>query len=149
MDQMQADTEAVAKNPTPAAIAQLSAKYPQMSQQFKQDYDKLAIDLQQARLNQSILLYAAIQSGNVDTAVGLLNKQADAYQDVGNQQQAIETRTIALFVNDYPATAKITIGILLSSIMGPKKFTDTFEPKGSAEIDWNSIMAEAAVATKH
>ena len=156
MRQMQADTAAVSKNPTPSAIAQLAIKYPAMSENFKRAYDMMNTEQQQARLNQAIPVYAAIQGGNPEVASDLLGKQADAYQSAGQQAQAMQARALSQFVQDHPVAAKMTMGILLAGTMGPDKFTDTFKTVGDerraeelqpATVAEKTGQAQTALAT--
>lgn len=141
------DTRAVAANPTPEAIAQLSVKYPQLAANFKQSFDIMDSQQQQARLQSAIPIYSAVQSGNTDVAVGLLNKQADAYENAGRAQDATQSRTMAKLVQDHPEVAKTTMGLLLSGAMGPDKFATTFGTLGKEGRDQALQPAALAEAT--
>ena len=129
------DSRAVAANPTPEAIASLSIKYPQLASNFKQSFETLDSATQNAKLNQAIPIYSAVQSGNTDVAAGLLNKQADAYENAGRTQDAQQARTMAKLVTDHPDVAKTTMGLMLSGAMGPDKFASTFGTLGKEGRD--------------
>jgi hypothetical protein len=120
------DLAAIHANPTPAAIAQLSIKYPQLSEQFKRSYDMLGAEQQKSKVNMASQAYAALLAGDSDTAASLLNGYADAYRNSGMTQDADAASRLAELVKAHPETAKTTAGLYLSAAMGPEKFTENF-----------------------
>lgn len=142
---------AVAQNPTPQGIAQLSVAFPEMSENFKRSYDMLTPVQQQNKLNLGTQAYAAILSGQPEVAVDVLNREAEAQENAGDHQNAAATRTLANVVAAHPENAKLTLGLNLSAIMGPDKFADTFKSVGpqalqAAQAGADRASTEAAVS---
>lgn len=149
--QMQRDLTAAAQNPTPDAIAALSMKYPQMADKFKQSFDMMTQQQRDAKLNQAVPIYAAIQAGKVDTAVKLLTSQADAYDNAGRPQDAAQARAMAKLVQLDPHGAKLSFGFGLAAGMGSDKFVDTFGKVGAerrAEETQPAAVTEANAKAK-
>lgn len=130
--QMQKDLAAVANNPNAGAqdYAGIMLKYPQLADHFKKSWDVLSADQQQNKLQHSAQVYSALQSGNPDIAVDLLNKQAEAYKNSGKEQDAQAAQHLAQMIQVSPQTAKTTAGLMLSSVMGTDKFAQTFGTLG-------------------
>lgn len=143
----------IGQNPQPQDIAQLSVMFPEMSEQFKRSYDMLTPVQQQQRLQAAIPVYAAVQNGQTDTAAQMLNERADALENSGQQQEAAQTRAMAQMVQQHPQTAKLTMGTLLASTMGPDKFAQAFSDIGTQQradekqpFDVEKAAGEAASA---
>ena len=164
--QMQQDLAGLYANPTPRAIAQMSLKYPQFSEQFKRSSDMLTEDQRRTQMASATPIYAAVLGGNNDLAVTKVRELADAMDNSGQGEDAKHTRVIADLIEKSPETAKIAVGSWLSSLMGPDKFADTFgklgaerraedlQPgqvrRGEAEADKAAADAETAkVAAKY
>ena len=128
--QMRSDLAALSANPTPQAIAQMSVKYPQLSEQFKRSHDMLTAEQQQSRLNAAIPVFAAVQNGRNDIAIQTLRDRAKALTGSGQDGEAKQIEAMASLIEQSPQTAKLTMGTLLSSIMGPDKFATTFQTLG-------------------
>lgn len=123
----------IGQNPTPQDVAQLSVMFPEMSEQFKRSFDMLTPVQQQNKINATLPIYAAVQNGRYDTAAQMLHDQATASENSGNAQQAAQQRAMAQMVLDHPETANTTMGLLLSSAMGPDKFTEAFKGIGDQQ----------------
>jgi hypothetical protein len=121
----------VGQNPQPEDIARLSVMFPEMSEQFKRSYDMLAPEQQQQRLAAAVPVFAAIQNGQHDIAAQMLEDRATALENSGQAQEASQTRAMATMVKEHPETAKLTMGTLLASTMGPDKFAQAFKDIGA------------------
>lgn len=148
--QMQADFASLGANPSPQAIASLSVRYPQFSEQFKRSYDMLSSEQQKSRLSSAIPIYAAIQSGRKDIAAQKLEEQAVAYENSGQTQEASQARAMARLVSEHPEVANQSFGLILASTLGPEKFAETFAKLGDesraqdrASTDLRKARAEA------
>lgn len=131
MQQMMAqDAAKVAQNPTPDAIAGLAVKYPAMAANFKNSFDMLNTTQQQAKLDQAVPIYAAVQAGHPEVAAQLLRNQGDAYDAAGRPQDAQSARIMAQLVTDHPEMAKTLMGVPLAATLGPDKFAQTFGTVG-------------------
>jgi hypothetical protein len=130
---MQAELATLSANPTPQAIAQMSIKYPQLSEGFKRSYDMLAPEQKQARLSATVPVYAAALNGQPAVAADLLDRQAESLKNSGREQEAEQIRAFATLFRDQPESAKETAGLLLSAVMGPDKFVETFGQLGQEQ----------------
>jgi hypothetical protein len=128
--QMQKDLLELSKNPTADAIARASVRYPQLSEQFKRSYDMLNQQQQEAKVASAIPVYAALQSGRPDVASQKLRDTAAAMENSGHAEEAKRTLAWADMIEQHPEQAKLTSGLLLSSVMGPDKFATTFSTLG-------------------
>ena len=126
--QMQLDLGALAanKNPTAQDFAQITTKYPQLAEHFKNTWSMLNADQQQTKLGQASQVYAALNAGKPDIARQLLQEQVAAFRNSGMEQDAKTTETLAKLVELSPETAKTSTGLLLSSVLGPDNFATTF-----------------------
>ncbi len=143
---LQNDLVALGANPTPKDIVRVSIKYPELSEHHKRNYDMLGSEQQKSKLESAIPIYAAVSSGNYEVAAGELTRHADALENSGNKQEAAQTRAMARLVKEHPETAKITMGLLLSSTMGADKFASTFG--GLGEEARKTAEAPADLKTK-
>lgn len=130
-EQMTADLQTLAMNPTADAIGKMSIKYPQLSENFKRSFDILEPAQKQAKLDNASQVYAAVQSGKPDIAQDILLKQAAAYRNSGDEKEAKAAETWAAMAKDHPDTFKTTAGLMLSSALGPEKFAATYGALGS------------------
>lgn len=126
--QLQTDLAGLAQKPNAKAsdYAGMMVKYPQLSEHFKRGWETLNGEQQHNKLSTATQVYAAVNSGKVDIAVQLLTDQAAALRNSGKEEEAKAAETMAKFIEMDPKSAKTTTGLLLSSLMGPEKFADTF-----------------------
>lgn len=126
--QLQTDLAGLSRNPNAGArdFSGMMIKYPKLSEHFKRGWDTLNGEQQQNKLGVATQVYAAVNSGKPDIAVTLLNEQAVALRNSGKEEEAKAAETMAKFIEMDPGSAKTTTGLLLSSIMGPEKFAETF-----------------------
>lgn len=126
--QLQTDLAGLARKPDAKAsdFAGMMVKYPQLSEHFKRGWDTLNAEQQQNKLGQATQVYAAVNSGRPDIAADLLTQNAAALRNSGKEDEAKAAETMAKFIQMDPKSAKTTTGLLLSSLMGPEKFADTF-----------------------
>jgi hypothetical protein len=130
---MQADMAALAKSPSTGAIAQMALKYPQLADQFKSAHAMLSEEQKQARITEATQVYAALQSGKPEIAQKVLGEYAASYRNSGREQDAKALDDMANLIKTSPETAATSIGLHLSSAMGPEKFADTFTKLNEAE----------------
>lgn len=146
MQAMQQAAAAVAQNPTPTAIAQLSIAFPEMAKQFQDSAAVLAPEQQRQRIQQATPIYAAMVSNHPDIAASLLNQQAEAAQNAGDVEGAQHARVMAQWATAHPDSFKMSAGMMLSSAMGPDKFADTFKAVSPAGIQAQQGGADKATA---
>lgn len=124
--QMQEDLAQVNTTHSPAAIASLMVKYPEMSENFKRGYDALGTEQQKSKVNMASQAYSSLLAGDNDTAASLLKGYGEAYRNSGMTQDADAADHMAELIKLHPETAKTTAGVYLASAMGPDKFQETF-----------------------
>lgn len=124
--QLQADLAKLSQNTSPAAVAQMMAKYPALSEHFKRTYDVLGQEQQKARLDQATEVYAALSSNDPELARERLLSQSEAYKNSGMDRESKSLADMAELIKLHPETAKTSVGLFLASTMGPEKFTETF-----------------------
>lgn len=133
--QMQKDLGQLATNPNPTAkdFAQITMKYPQLAEHFKNTWTMLNADQQQTQLGNASQVYAALSAGKPDIAQKLLEDQAAAYTNAGDEKNAKINSTLAQLIQQSPETAKTSAGLFLSSVLGPEKFASTFSTLGTEQ----------------
>lgn len=136
--QMQTDLGGLAmkvKDGTAGAqdFASTVVKYPQLSEHFKRGFDMMSADQQQSRLGQATQVYAALNANKPEIAQQLLAEQEAAARNSGNEKDAQAAATLSKLISMSPETAKTSTGLMLSSVMGPDKFTATFTGLGSEQ----------------
>lgn len=136
--QMQTDLGGLAmkvKDGTAGAqdFAATVVKYPQLSEHFKRGFDMMSADQQQARLGQATQVYAALNANKPEIAQQLLAEQEAAARNSGNDKDAQAAATLSKLISMSPETAKTSTGLMLSSVMGPDKFTATFTGLGGEQ----------------
>jgi hypothetical protein len=123
---MQDDLAQANTSHSPAAIASLMVKYPEMSEQFKRGYEALGTEQQKSKINMASQAYSSLLAGDNDTASSLLKGYGEAYRNSGMIQDADAADHMAELIKLHPETAKTTAGVYLASAMGPEKFQETF-----------------------
>lgn len=151
--QLQIDLAGLARKPDAKAsdFAGMMIKYPQLSEHFKRGWDTLNGEQQASKLSSATQVYAAVNSGRPDIASQLLTEQAAALRNSGKEDEAKAAETMAKFIEMDPKSAKTTTGLLLSSLMGPEKFAETFtklEKEGRDAALQPSALTEAQEKAK-
>jgi hypothetical protein len=151
--QQQADLQALAANPTTAGIAQLSIKYPGLSESFKRSFDILDPQEQRTRLEQAMPVYMALDNNKPEIAAQVLREQATALRNGGREDQAKAAEAKAKLIEDNPAAAKIGLGGLLAAAIGPDKFAkmagdigDERRAQEQAPAELDKKVADASTA---
>lgn len=120
------DIAALGARPTVAAITDLITKYPQLSERFKAKLGQLSDEERQNRLAIATPIYAAMQNNRPEVAKSLLQQQADALRNAGNEQGARDAEAQIKLIELDPGTATTSFGVTLAGIMGPEPFKNTF-----------------------
>lgn len=152
--QMSTDINNIVSKGTPSAsdFAALTVKYPQFNKQFKQAWDMLGGEQQQNRINQMSDVYATLEAGDTDVAKQILETQARAAENSGDEKSAKAARALSSSIELNPATAKTSVGLRLAAAMGPEKFTETFTKlqgeRREAAIDPSTLSLAQSKAKK-
>ena len=126
--QMQQDLGALSnkKDATAQDFASITTKYPQLAEHFKNTWSMLNQDQQQTRLSQATQVYAALSGGQTDIAKDLLTRQRDAALNSGKDEDVRAADAMLKMVDTNPQIALNSAGLMLSSVLGPDKFSSTF-----------------------
>lgn len=126
--QMQSDLAVLAQKPDPTAqdFAAISTKYPSLAEHFKNTWSMLSADQQQSRLGQATQVYSALNANQPEIAKQLLREQITAARNAGREQDAKTAETMLGLIDSNPKVALSSAGLMLSSVLGPEKFTSTF-----------------------
>lgn len=125
-EQMNQDFGALADNPTPEAIAQISAKYPHLSEDLKRVHGMLSEEQKNSKVQQASQVYSALQANEPEIAQNILEELAVANENSGDSQEAKVLRDLSKLIELNPNAAQITAGTFLAANMGADKFTETF-----------------------
>lgn len=152
--QMQRELATVSQNPSTENIARISVAYPELSEQLKRSFDMTNPGEQAAKLSHGMQVYFALNSGKSDVAEELLRKQALAEKNSGNTRAAQAATAMADSVKLNPQFVQANTGALLSAVMGPDKFSETFAKLGDearknalAPAEQEKAVAEASLKT--
>lgn len=127
------DIGALGARPTVAAITDLITKYPQLAERFKGKIDQLSAEEKQAKLSQAYPIYHALQVGNSEVAMKLLQQQVDAARNSGDEKTAREGEAQIETIKVLPGAVAGAYGLRLAGIMGPEAFKTTFESIGAQQ----------------
>ena len=111
--QFQVDLQGALDNPTARNFAALNLKYPGMSKEVRQSYDLLSEDQKQAEFGAGVQVYHALQSGNPNAALQVLDEQIAALDNGG--QDSTDLKQIRRQVETDPQRALGFTGLILSS----------------------------------
>lgn len=114
------------ENPSARDYAQLTLKHPQFNEQFQQSWNMLNEEQKTSKITQISDIYAALEAKKPDVAQNQLENQAVALENSGDEKSAKAARTLKRMIELSPETAKASVALRLSAMMGPDKFTETF-----------------------
>lgn len=142
--EMQADLAALYNKPDVSAndIARVTLKYPKLAEQLKTPMNVLGEAQKQNKISAGTQVYAALQSGQPEIAQRILEEQAVAMRNSGDEQGAKAAETLSELALQSPGMAKSSAGLFLASLMGPEKFASTFESFTKTPIETEKIGAE-------
>lgn len=120
------DIAALGLNPSVQSINALIVKYPALAERFKKPLEILSEQERQTKQSQAIPIYAAMMSGKMSTAVSMLQQQADAARNSGNEAAAKGLEDQIKFIENDPAAARTAYGVTMAALIGPDKFSETY-----------------------
>jgi len=130
---MQQDLALMGKNPTVANIAQNMAKYPQFADKFKPLMENATEQQKQNRINQAQDVFVSLGLGKRDAAMRILQDQADAARNAGDERGAKSAETMKQLIESSETgeagdrAVFNMAGTYLASAMGPENFQKTYE----------------------
>jgi len=124
---LQDDINNVVRTPSTEGITSLMLKYPHLSEGFNRGLNAVSTEEQKARVQEGTQIYAAILNDKIDVAKTILTDTATALRDKGNAKQAETYERMAQLIELNPDGSETTIGMMLSTAMGPEQFRATFK----------------------
>lgn len=132
---------------TPQDYAKLAAQYPQFAQQVQTAQNVQQVAQQRADLTTASQVYGALESGNNDVALSILNNKLQAQQNSGDSQANLQsTQHWIDMINQAPGYAKRLGGVYLAQALGPDKFTAAFGGLNTAQNELETQPAKVQEA---
>ncbi len=152
--EQQAELQTLLNNPTPAStkdLLRISALLPKdQSASVLSVYDKLTAAQQQSAIKQAGQIYASMQSGNLDVTKSLLQQQADAARNSGNEEEAKAAETYIKMLDINPTGAQKITGIIMAVLPGGKEALEnidkTFGTTRAEELQPTAVRKATAEA---
>jgi len=119
--QYSTDLQNALQNPTAKGFAELTLKYPQQREAFKQSWETLSKDQQNNEFLIGSQAFNALGSGNVDVAKDLINKQIIAAENSGQPTDKYKAMLTTLDAD--PKIVQSQLGLILSNV-DPEKWGD-------------------------
>lgn len=142
--QMQQELSAFASKPnkTHDDYANIMARFPSLSEDFKRSYDVLDSGKQQATFKTTSRIYAALSGGKPNVAKSILETEALGYENAGDKTTADQMRTLAAMAETDPEGLLTISGLTLASTT-PSQFKDVLGALGE-----NQMLPEEIKLTK-
>lgn len=130
---------------SPKAFAELTAKYPQQREAFKQSWDILSKEQKDADFLAGTQAYSAIKNGKPEVAKDILTFQISALENAG--KDAGKLKSILSNLDEDPKNVASHIGLILSSV-DPEKWGKMTSEIRAAESQPSKLRKEEAEAGK-
>ena len=119
---MAKDLSDLAKNPSAEMYSQTITKYPQLSEQLKRGYDIMDDGAKKSAVNTATQTSLLLNSGNIGGAKDLLKKQALAFENSGDINQANAYRAMTQMIDVNPEQAKLSTYLIAAQGLDPSQF---------------------------
>jgi len=129
--QYSADLQNALQNPTAKGFAELTLKYPQQREAFKQSWEALGKDQQDKEFLVGAQAFNALDSNNVDVAKKLITEQITASENSG--QPTDKYKAMLATLDSDPKLVKAQLGLILSSV-APEKWSKSAEENRDATL---------------
>lgn len=141
--QYKTDLQNAFSNPTPQAFAQLTSKYPQQREAFKQSWDLLDKDQQDSQFKAGTEVFSALHNGQPDIALSQLDKHIQAQENSG--EDTADLKQIRQQIENDPKAATAHIGLVLSSLDPDRwgKIATEMRASQAAPLEQQKLGAEA------
>lgn len=153
--QMQTDLMQLSTAPTVANISSVMAKYPAIADKFSPLLTNATEQQRQNRIAQASDVYASLLAGRTDIAKQLLQEQADAARNAGDERGAKSAEVMMKILDSRDAGRNMVLssaGMFLSAAMGADKFADVYGKLGSEvradELQPSKLTEAQATAAK-
>lgn len=141
--QKQQDFRAVAEAPTYENVRRLMIQYPELSEQFKRSLDSLGDERKQGILSGAFSVSRALEKGNTDAALKLVDNAIEAAKNSGDSQIKFQLETTRDMIVANPNAALFSLQGTLFGGMGGDKYAQA--RKSIGEDDRSSELQPALV----
>jgi hypothetical protein len=105
----------------------IMARFPVLSSAVKEPYDRLNTRQQQSAFTSAVQVMAALKGGKNDEAKSLLERQAVAAENSGNDAAAAGARVMMQQIDMEPSAALNAAALNVAAVAGPEKFATIYE----------------------
>ena len=105
----------------------IMARFPVLSSAVKEPYDRLNTRQQQSAFTSAVQVLAALKGGKNDEAKSLLERQAVAAENSGNDAAAAGARVMMQQIDMEPSAALNAAALNVAAVAGPEKFATIYE----------------------
>lgn len=142
--QMQQELNALSQKPNPTAqdYARVATRYPQLAANLKNVWEPLGAEQRQNKISLYTQVLSALKSGNPDIAADLVKKQAEAYRNSGDEQQASSSEALSKVITINPKAALDSAALSLSQAMGPDQFAKVYDSLSKTPIEAENLSTK-------
>jgi hypothetical protein len=105
----------------------IMARFPVLSSAVKEPYDRLNTRQQQSAFTSAVQVMAALKGGKNDEAKSLLERQAVAAENSGNDAAAAGARVMMQQIDMEPSAALNAAALNVAAVAGPERFATIYE----------------------
>jgi hypothetical protein len=105
----------------------IMARFPVLSSVVKEPYDRLNTRQQQSAFTSAVQVMAALKGGKNDEAKSLLERQAVAAENSGNDAAAAGARVMMQQIDMEPSAALNAAALNVAAVAGPERFATIYE----------------------
>jgi len=125
--EFQAALAGLGPKPSAQDYADIMVKFPQLGAVVKDGYERLNAEQKQVKLGAATQVLAALQGGKPDVAVSMLEKQALAAENAGDQAAADGARVMIQQIGMDPSSARNAAALGVAAAAGPEQFASIYE----------------------
>jgi len=112
-------------NQTPQDFMELIAKHPKAAKEMRASYDEANEQGRKQMATEASQIYAALNSGNPEIALDLIQGRAEAYKAAGDDKGYAGTQAMKEIIKQDPNAARVSAGLYLASVTDGNKLAYT------------------------
>ncbi|UOF77276.1 hypothetical protein [Caudoviricetes sp.] len=116
--QIQADLQALSKNPTARGMLEMATRYPAFSKQLATPFEMLSVTEQKASKGQIAPVWNAVSLGQNKIAANALRQQSLAAKNAGKESDAEQAETLASMLEGSPEEQKAAVNQINAAALG-------------------------------
>lgn len=115
------------KGKTAQDFIDIQTQFPSLAANFQIPLDALNAEQRKTAISQATNVFAALQNGNIEGAISLLEDEKTASENSGDEIGARRAEILIESIKLNPDAALTSAGLFLSQAVGGEKFAATFE----------------------